>query len=174
MPPDPSDDPGGIRNFQRLSPRWTTSGRLRAEDLDSLAAIGVRQVVNLALDEHPEALAGEGALLAARGIGYIHIPVPFDAPCEAHYDAFVAALEGAGDAPVHVHCIMNYRVSAFFYRYHREALGMAEPEARALMARQWSPLSSDRPEALVWAQFLRRAGVTGEPSSHDDGPPASG
>jgi len=147
-------DPGAIRNFQRLSPRWTTSGRLRAEDLDGLAASGVSHVINLALDDHPEALADESGQLAARGIGYSHIPVPFEAPDEAHYAAFVAALEGAGDAPVHVHCIMNYRVSAFFYRYHRDTLGMAEPEARALMVRQWNPLQSDRPETRAWVWFL--------------------
>ena len=143
-----------IRNFQRLSPRWTTSGRLRAEDLDALGEIGVAHVINLALDTHPEALADEAGKMAARGIGYTHIPVPFDAPGEDHYAAFVAALEGAGDAPVHVHCIMIYRVAAFFYRYNRDVLGVAEHEARALMAQQWDPLSSDRPETSVWADFL--------------------
>ena len=151
-------DPTSIRNFQRLNPRWTTSGRLRAEELDGLAAIGVAQVVNLALDNHPEALADEAALLAARGIGYTHIPVPFDAPDDTHYAAFVAALEGAVEAPVHVHCIMNYRVSAFFYRYHRDTLGMAESEARSLMAQQWSPLDADRAETKAWAIFLAPAG----------------
>lgn len=148
-----------IRNFQRLSQHWTTSGRLRAEDLDALTAIGVAHVINLALDSHPEALADEAVLLAAHGIGYDHIPVPFDSPGEAHYAAFVAALEGAGGAPVHVHCIMNYRVSAFFYRYHLQVLGMAEPEARALMARQWNPLESDRPETTAWAAFLSEGRV---------------
>lgn len=145
-----------IRNFQRLSARWTTSGRLRAEDLDALAAIGVAHVINLALDSHPEALSEEPGELAARGIGYTHIPVPFDAPGDDHYAAFVAALEGVGDAPVHVHCIMNWRVAAFFYRYHRDALGMGEADARALMVRQWDPLASDRPETKVWAEFLTR------------------
>lgn len=149
-------DPETIRNFQRISANWTTSGRLRVEDLDALAAIGVRHVVNLALDSHPEALANEAGELAARQIGYSHIPVPFDAPGEDHYAAFVAALEKAGDAPVHVHCIMNYRVSAFFYRYHRDALAMAEPEARALMVRQWDPRAQDRAETRVWADFLDR------------------
>ena len=41
-------------------------------------------------------------------------------------------------APVHVHCIMNWRVSAFFCRYHRED-GMAEAEARALMHEDVGP-----------------------------------
>ncbi|HUQ14307.1 MAG TPA: protein tyrosine phosphatase family protein [Novosphingobium sp.] len=151
-------DPEHIRNFQRLAPHRTTSGRLRDEDLDALAAIGTRHVINLALDEHPEALAGEAEKLAARGIGYTHIPVPFDAPTEDHYRAFVAALETAGGEPVHVHCIMNYRVSAFFYRYHRERLGMAEAEARGLLERQWAPQRSDRPEAQPWARFLNGIG----------------
>ena len=146
-------DPDTIRNFQRLAANRTTSGRLRDEDLDCLARIGTAHVVNLALDEHPEALPDEAAKLAERGIGYTHIPVPFDAPTEAHYQAFVAALEAAGEAPVHVHCIMNYRVSAFFYRYHRER-GMPEAEARALLEAQWAPQRSDRPEAQPWARFL--------------------
>jgi protein tyrosine phosphatase (PTP) superfamily phosphohydrolase (DUF442 family) len=152
-----ADDPTGIRNFQRLDPRTTTSGRLRDEDLEALAAIGVGHVVNLALDDHPEALAGEAGKLAARGIGYTHIPVPFADPREEHYAAFVAALDGASDTPVHVHCIMNYRVSAFFYRYHR-GRGMSEAEARGLLEAQWAPDKSDRPEAAPWARFLSAAG----------------
>jgi uncharacterized protein (TIGR01244 family) len=149
-----AEDPTQIRNFQRLSGRVTTSGRLRDEDLDPLGGLGVAHVINLALDDHPEALAEEDAKLAARGIAYTHIPVPFGEPREEHYQAFVAALEAAGEAPVHVHCIMNYRVSAFFYRYHRERLGMPEAEALALLEQQWAPHTSDRPEAAPWARFL--------------------
>jgi hypothetical protein len=32
--------------------------------------------------------------------------------------------------PLHVHCIANYWVSAFFYRYRRDVLGMDEVRAR--------------------------------------------
>ena len=152
-------DPVEIRNFQRLDSRTTTSGRLRDEDLPVLAAIGVRSVVNLALDNHPEALADETAKLAALGIGYTHIPVPFDAPDDAHYRAFVAALAEADDEPIHVHCIINYRVSAFFYRWNREFAGMDEAAARALLACQWDPLTSERKEARPWAEFLARTKI---------------
>ena len=155
MPAEPTD----IRAFQRLDPRTTTSGRLRDGDLDTLAAIGVGHVINLALDSHPEALADEADKLAARGIGYTHIPVPFDAPNDDHYRAFLAALDRAGCAPVHVHCIMNYRVSAFFYRYHREIAGIDRAEARALLIQQWDPQSSDRPESRPWAEFLARTEI---------------
>ncbi len=155
MPADPTD----IRAFQRLNPRTTTSGRLRDEDLDTLAAMGVGHVVNLALDSHPEALADEAGKLAVRGIGYTHIPVPFDAPNDEYYAAFLAALNGASAAPVHVHCIMNYRVSAFFYRFHREIAGLDEAEARTLLVQQWDPQTSDRPESRPWAEFLARTKI---------------
>jgi uncharacterized protein (TIGR01244 family) len=145
-------DPDDIRGWQRLGPATTTSGRLEEHDPARLAAIGVRHVINLATDDSPEALAGEGDTLAALGIAYTHIPVPFDAPGEDHFDAFVAALDAA-QGPVHVHCIMNWRVAAFYYRRNRMA-GMGESEATALMRQQWDPRRSDDPRARVWAEFL--------------------
>ena len=146
-------DPDDIRAWQRLSKRITTSGRLREGDPARLAAIGVRHVINLALAEHPEALPDAETAFAAQGIAYTHIPVPFDAPREEHYRTFVEALETT-EEPVHVHCIANWRVSAFFYRWHRDACGMAEPEARALMERQWSPETNEHEDAPTWAAFI--------------------
>jgi uncharacterized protein (TIGR01244 family) len=145
-------DPEDIRGWQRLDARITTSGRIEAGDIARLAAIGVRRVVNLALDDHPEALAGEGEKLAAAGIAYTHIPIPFDAPGEAHYRAFSQALAGE-PGPVHVHCIMNWRVSALFYRRNREN-GMDAAAARAIMQVQWDPLASEDPRAAAWAELI--------------------
>jgi uncharacterized protein (TIGR01244 family) len=150
-------DASDIRAWQRLSEQVTTSGRLKEHDPARLAEIGVRHIINLAMPDHPEALPEAEAKFAAQGIGYTHIPVPFDAPEERHYGEFVAALEAA-EGPVHVHCIMNWRVSAFFYRYNRER-GMPEAEARALMERQWSPETSDHPDAPKWARFIAESGA---------------
>lgn len=47
-------------------------------------------------------------------------------------------------------CIANYRVSAFFYRYRRDVLGMGEARARADMEQIWCPDG-------VWATFIRRS-----------------
>ena len=146
-------DPEDMRGWQRLDAQTTTSGRVESADVARLAAIGVRHVINLALDSHPDALADEAALLAAQGIAYSHIPVPFDAPGEAHFAAFQAALE-EGERPVHVHCIMNWRVSAFFYRLNRDINAMPEAEARALMEEHWSPETSEYPGAAAWAEFI--------------------
>ena len=56
-------------------------------------------------------------------------------------------LEGLKDVPVHVHCIANYRVSAFFYRYRRDVLGVDEGQARADLEALWQPDG-------VWAAFI--------------------
>lgn len=150
-----ADDPGDIRNWCRRPDGITTSGRLEPGDPARLAAIGVRHVVNLALDDHPEALPDEAAALAAEGIGYTHIPVPFDAPTRDHVARLGRALAEA-EGPVHVHCIMNWRVSAFFYLLDIEA-GVPEPEARARMVAIWDPLTSDDPRAAPWKTLLAPA-----------------
>ena len=144
-------DPADIRGWQRLSDRVTTSGKLDPADPARLAGIGVRHVVNLALDTHPEALADEAALMAAAGIAYTHIPVPFDAPTHDHVTALQQAL-AAHPGATHVHCIMNWRVTAFFYLIDRAA-GVPEPDARARMATVWNPLE-DASAPPVWRDLL--------------------
>ena len=147
-------DPSDIRNWQRRPDGITTSGKLEPHDPARLAAIGVRHVVNLALDSHPEALRDEGLLLAAAGVADTHIPVPFDAPTREHVAALAEAL-AAHPGPTHVHCIANYRVTAFFYLLDCAA-GVPEPEARARMAKVWNPLEDERaPE--VWRALVQGA-----------------
>lgn len=145
-------DPTDVRNWQRRDDQVTTSGKLEAKDVSRLAAIGVRHVVNLALDDHPEALADERTLLEDSGIEYTHIPVPFDAPTHSHLDELRTVLDRE-QAPVHVHCIMNYRVAAFFYLLDLDK-GVSEHEARVRMGEIWDPLESDDPRALPWKKLL--------------------
>ena len=148
-------DPQDIRNWQRRADGITTSGKLETGDPARLAAIGVRHVVNLALSDHSEALADEAALLAAAGIAYTHIPVPFDAPTHGHVAALEEAL-AAHPGPAHVHCIMNWRVTAFFYLIDR-AGGVPETKARARMTMVWNPLDSDDPRTAPWRDLLTAA-----------------
>lgn len=147
------NDPDDIACWQRISPVLTSSGRLNPDDPERLARLGVATVINLALLDSPGALPDERERMAACGIAYVHIPVPFGAPDDAHFETFAGAMEAAGDAPTHVHCIMNWRVSAFLYRWHRSH-GMPEAQARELLRRQWEPESSDHPDAGAWARFI--------------------
>jgi uncharacterized protein (TIGR01244 family) len=146
-------DPDDIHNFLRIDDRITTSGRLLPGDPARLAQIGVRHVINLALATHPEALPHAGEAMAAAGLRYTHIPIPFDAPTDDHYRLFVEALE-ADHCPVHVHCIMNWRVSALIYRYRRGVLKVDEVEARQAMERIWDPADPIYDGGAVWAALI--------------------
>lgn len=147
-------DPQDIACWQRINDRITSSGRLSAADPARLMELGVQCVINLALEGSPGALHGEAALMAEAGLGYIHIPVPFDAPDDSHFAEFAAAMALCSGGPVHVHCIMNWRVSAFLYRWNRTC-GMPEEEAGALMRVQWDPEASTHENAPAWARFVR-------------------
>lgn len=134
-----------ILNWRRLDADLTTSGQPNEEQLAQIAALGIRDVINLGLHSHPRALADEAASAAALGMRYVHIPVEFNAPGEDDFARFQAAMAEAGDRPVHVHCIVNARVSAFLYRRRRDAIG--EATARAEMESVWKP-------GGVWAAFI--------------------
>ena len=142
-------DPEGIYNWRRLDERITTSGQPTEPQLADIQALGVRHVVNLGLHTHENALPDERGSLDRLGMTYIHIPVDFQNPTDRDFARFCAAMDELKGVPVHVHCIANYRVSAFFYRYRRDVLGWDDAMARAEMEAIW------RPEG-VWAEFIRR------------------
>jgi uncharacterized protein (TIGR01244 family) len=143
-----------ILNWRRLSPTLTSSGQPSEAQLAEIAALGISEVINLGPHEHVKALPDEAASIATLGMRYTYIPVDFAAPTEDDYAAFVAAMgevEAAGRT-VHVHCIVNARVSAFLYRYRRDAIG--EEAARSELNSVWEP-------AGVWAAFIGDIPVEG-------------
>src|ERR1700751_1671567 len=146
---DKMADPEDIYHWRRLDDRVTTSGQPTEAQLADIRALGVRHIVNLGLHTHEKALPDEAASVCRLGMTYTHIPVDFQNPTDRDFEQFYEVMEQLKDVPVHVHCIANYRVSAFFYRYRRDVLGMNEAEARAEMERVWRPKG-------VWSAFVAR------------------
>jgi uncharacterized protein (TIGR01244 family) len=142
-------DPEMIYNWRRLDDRVTTSGQPTEPQLADIQALGVRHIINLGLHTHEKALPDEAASVSRLGMTYIHIPVDFQNPTDEDFTRFCSAMEQLKEVPVHVHCIANYRVSAFLYRYRRDVLGMNETQARAEMEQIWHPEG-------VWATFVGR------------------
>jgi uncharacterized protein (TIGR01244 family) len=141
-------DPDTIYNWRRLDDRITTSGQPTELQLADIERLGVQHIVNLALHTHEKALPDEAGSVRSLGMTYTHIPVNFQNPTQQDFDQFCAVMEQFKDAPVHVHCIANYRVSAFFYRYRRDVLGWEDVRARADMDAIWK-------REGVWADFIR-------------------
>lgn len=144
------DDPIAITAWHRLDGRLTSSGQPDAEQMALLAPLGVTHVINLALPSHEKSLPDEAGLLAAAGIGYTNIPVDFAAPQEDDYARFCEVMERLEGQTIHVHCILNLRVSAFLYRWRQDRQGASEAEARQDLERLWRP-------GGAWARFIGRA-----------------
>lgn len=149
-------DPSGILNWLRLDDRVTTSGQPDEGQLAAIRTLGVAHVINLALHSHPKALPDEAGTVHGLGMRYTHIPVDFDSPTEDDYRQFCGAMAASAGAPVHVHCIVNARVTAFFYRYQIDALGVDKGTARTMMEHVWRP-------GGVWADFIGDTGAIGLP-----------
>ncbi|MBP8230669.1 protein tyrosine phosphatase family protein [Rhizorhabdus sp.] len=143
-----SNDPVSIRAWRRLDERLTTSGQPTEEQLVLLAALGIDDIVNLALHSHEDALEDEATSVAALNMRYHHISVDFAAPTDDDFRNFNRLIDRLEGRTIHVHCILNARVSAFFYRRALES-GMDEAAAARRLESIWRP-------GGVWAAFIRR------------------
>ena len=113
----------------------------------TIAQAGFQVVVNLAMPNSENAIPEEGNIVTAHRMTYVHIPVPFDAPDAGHLKQFINTMQAFADWKVWVHCVLNYRVSAFLYQYQRLVLGAADTDARKIMFPSWQPND-------VWQRFM--------------------
>lgn len=136
-------------NFRRIDERVTTSGLVSVEQLSSLRAEGYDVVINLLPDSYEHAVRDEARIVREQGVDYVYIPVDFDAPMHADFEAFVDAMDARTDQKVHVHCAANYRVTAFYSLYALRRGLVDEGAADELVQSVWNP--SDYP---AWSAFI--------------------
>lgn len=133
----------------RLAEALTVSPQLEGDDFATLAAEGVRLVVNnRSPGEAPGQLPpAEAACLAATaGIAYCHVPVVFSAVTRADIDAF-AALRAAAE-PVHAYCRSGTR-SANLWRLGEILDDATTCEQASAFA---APIAIGVKDALAWLQ----------------------
>ncbi|MEM7191132.1 MAG: protein tyrosine phosphatase family protein [Pseudomonadota bacterium] len=143
-----------IINWRQINERITTSGQPTEAEFAAIKNSGVSVVINLGPHSNRGALMDEPGTLADLGLEYIYIPVDFENPTDDDFDKFCAAMDRTTASKVHVHCIYNARVSAFFYRYATEGRGGSADEAFSTMDGIWRP-------GGVWADFI------GKPEDRD-------
>jgi protein tyrosine phosphatase (PTP) superfamily phosphohydrolase (DUF442 family) len=136
-------------NFRRISERLTTSGLVSAAQLGGLHDEGYEAVINLLPDDFEHAVREEARIVRDQGLEYVYIPVDFDAPTHADFEAFSRAMTALAGQKVHVHCAANYRVSAFYGLYALSNDLCADDEADALVQDVWNP--TDYPP---WPAFI--------------------
>ena len=136
-------------NFRRVDERLTTSGIVNVEQLRELRDQGYGAVINLKPDIEAEIGADEGQIVRDQGLDYVYLPVDFDAPTHADFEAFADAMDARDGQKVHVHCAANYRVTAFYSVYALERGLWTEDEADRFVRDVWDPS-----EFPAWDAFI--------------------
>jgi protein tyrosine phosphatase (PTP) superfamily phosphohydrolase (DUF442 family) len=136
-----------IKNFLAIDGRIGTAGQPTEAELAEVAADGYRAVVNLGLLNPEYCLPDEAGLAASLGLQYSHLPVNFDAPAVADFEAFVAQMDAWAGARVFVHCAANFRVSCFMAVYGELRLGWDRDRADDHARTFWEPNA-------IWQRFV--------------------
>jgi len=134
-------------NWRRINARITTSGQPTETQLSEIKTLGITHIINLGPHNNKGALDDEAGTVAALGMSYIYIPVEFDNPTDQNFADLLAALDNNPDVNIHVHCIYNARVSAFFYRYSKLRSDLSQSRAFEIMESIWRPGQN-------WADFI--------------------
>ena len=128
-----------VLNFYQITADIGTSGQPTREQFGQIAQQGYASVINLAMHNSDNAIADEGSIVAALGMSYFHIPVPFDRPTAEHVRKFIQVLKALEGEKVFVHCALNWRVSAFMYKYLTLCKGLSAETSTSPLLRQWLP-----------------------------------
>ena len=130
-------------NFFQPTRRIGTAGQPRPDQFATIASNGYTVVVNLAMHDSDNAIREEGSIVAALGMSYFHIPVPFERPTARHLRQFFGVMDAIKDERVFVHCAVNARVSAFVYQYLTLKEGLEPESATSPLLAQWRPRMDD-------------------------------
>jgi len=139
-----------IYNYRKVNDQALTGGQPTERQLQALAAAGVQAVINLATPQSDNALPDEAGLVRALGMAYYAIPVDWENPTRADFEAFTKLLQNLGAAKVLIHCAANYRVTAFYSLYAQKHLGWSVEQAEQFRLSVWQ--GSHYP---VWEQFIQ-------------------
>ena len=145
-----------IFNFVQIDDQIITSGQPTEEQFADVKAGGYEVVINLAPHGAKNSIEDEPAVLQSLGLEYQHIPIPFDDPQRAHYEAFCAAMEKVGNRKVLVHCAANFRVSAMVSSYAVKHMGWTLEQADALVEKLWTSVPGYE-MVPVWQAFIDKA-----------------
>jgi protein tyrosine phosphatase (PTP) superfamily phosphohydrolase (DUF442 family) len=136
-------------NFVSIDELTSSSGTIKGLNLKSMSKAGYEAVINLLPSDSEHARPNEKQDFEKLGIDYVYIPVDWNSPKQADFDAFTAAMNELNGKKVHIHCGANYRVSAFYAVYASKNMGWSESKLNEFIGSIWQ--LSNYP---VWQRFI--------------------
>ncbi len=139
-----------IYNYRKVNERLSTSGQPTERQFQYAAKEGFTTIINLAPFEPGYSLPGEADLVKSLGMDYYNIPVDWTNPTIQDFEAFDSLMNQVSDTKMLIHCVANYRVTAFYSLYAQKHLGWLEDQAEAFRMSIWQ--GSDYP---IWERFIQ-------------------
>ncbi len=140
-----------IYNYIWVDEQISTAGQPTAQQFISVAEDGFQTIINLAPYNPEHSIEDEAGLVRSLGLRYVHIPVNWDMPLESDFETFEIVLKGLSAGRTLIHCVANYRASAFYALYAQKNLAWSEQQAETFRAAIWK--GSDYP---VWDDLIAR------------------
>ncbi len=138
-----------IYNAIWVNDRLLTGGQPTEVQLRAASADGFTRIINLAPIEPGRSLPDEAGLVRSLNMGYVHIPVIWADPKPGDFEAFEQAMSQSPDTKTLLHCVANFRVTAFYSLYAQKHLGWSEEQANAFRARIWHGSNNPAWEAFI-------------------------
>jgi protein tyrosine phosphatase (PTP) superfamily phosphohydrolase (DUF442 family) len=142
-------------NFRQLTPNLSSSGVVGPNRLKGLADEAYECVINLLPNHSEYAVAEEQQAVEQQGLDYIYIPVDWEQPSTADYQATVTALADNQTRKTHIHCAANWRVSGFYSCYAVSEKTWSTEQAREHISGLWQPQKFPQ-----WQALLAELGLT--------------
>lgn len=142
----------------RISDRVLVGDQPTEQDLTALASAGVSSVVNLRREgeaKQPLGPQDEGAAAAAAGLAYHHVPVSMSDVGPEQVEAVRAAIKGAADGPVYVHCGMGQRASALALVALAPEMGLTADDVFARARDSGFPIEDAGLQDFIWRSLDR-------------------
>ena len=139
-----------IYNFHQVSGTLACAGQPTEEQLKQLAGEQYQVIINLAPNGGKFSLPDEAASVKTLGIAYCHIPVIFNNPQQSELDDFIDLMNLHCEKKVLVHCVANYRASAFTGLYFFKTGKLNKDQTQAFIEDVWQPDD-------IWQQFIDEA-----------------
>ena len=147
-------------NLVAISQHLVTSGQPSAAWLQTLRTQGFEAVIYLAPSSVPDALREEPQIVAAQGLAFHHLPIPFGKPAASDYEAFATLLQSLQGKKVLVHCQVNMRASTLTFLYRVIVEKIPPEQAFESVSRVWTP---DGPWRRLMLAQLSKNGISFDP-----------
>jgi protein tyrosine phosphatase (PTP) superfamily phosphohydrolase (DUF442 family) len=139
-----------IVNFYQIDENIGTSGQPEAEQFEDISTAGYEIVLNLSLSDSPNVIKNENEIISKLNMIYIHVPVDFKTPTLEDLESFFKQMDKHKNKRVFIHCVMNWRVSAFMFLYHTIKCQLPMYDALQHMNAVWQP-------EPTWQKFIDKA-----------------